>query len=247
LPAQESNLEAKAPSPADLTATSARGRMLAEYDVAAWHATDAVETLKADHAAAPTYLARKVSGKWEVVFGRLSAERDKFLIVYRATQGASPNEFTAKKLDPPVGDRGFYLAAAKAIETGYKDFGRPARPYNGYVLPTEDGRLYVYLLPAQTNEGVYPLGGDVRYTVTPDGGTIADKHQMHKTIIANKASLPEGQTLAAGTHTHALNNHIEDSDVFHVLTRTPQIPEYVGTPDKHMYKIETDGTITLAR
>jgi len=233
-----------APSPAQLAATTARGRMLADYDVAAWHATDAVETLKPDHAAAPLYLARKVGGKWEVVFGRPSPERDKFLILYRASQGATPEEFSVKKFDPPAEDRGFYFQASKAIETAAKDFGKPGRPYNSYVLPSESGQLYVYFLPGQTAEGVYPLGGDVRYTVTVDGSTIAGKRQMHKSIVEKKDSVQPGQTLAGGYHSHAISNDVEDSDVFHVLTRSPSVPEIVGTPDKHVYEIHTDGSIT---
>ena len=230
-------------SSADLKATTARGRLLAEYDVAAWHATDAVEALKPDHAAAPIYLAHKVGGKWEVAFGRMSPKEDSFLVVYRAAEGATPDAFTAKTVAPPAEDRGFYFDAARAIQTATKDFGNPGRPYNHYVLPSENGQLYVYFLPAQTAQGVYPLGGDVRYTVTLDGSTIANKRQMHKTIIEKKNSLPEGQQLAAGYHTHVLNNAIEDSDVFHVLTRLPSIPEIVGTADKHMYEIQTDGSI----
>jgi hypothetical protein len=241
--AQDAKPESKAPSAADLEATSARGRMLAEYDVAAWHATDAVEVLKPDHAAAPVYLAHKVGGRWEVAFGRMNAQGEAFLVVYRASQGAKPEEFSAKKLDPAAGDRGFYFEASKAIETASKDFGKPARPYNSYVLPSENGQLYVYFLPAQTTEGLYPLGGDVRFTVTLDGGTIVDKRQMHKTIMENRDALQPGQNLAAGYHTHALNNAVEDSDVFHVLTRNPPLPEYVSTPDKHVYEIQTDGSI----
>ena len=219
--------------------------MLAEYDVAAWHATDAVEALKPDHAAAPLSLAKKVGDKWEVVFGRPSPERDRFLILYRASQGATPENFSAKKLDPPAQDRGFYFHASKAIETTAKELGKLDRPYNSYVLPSEDGQLYVYFLPGQTTEGIYPLGGDMRYTVTLDGGTILGKRQMHSKIVEKDETVQEGQKLAAGYHTHALNNDLEDSDVFHVLTRNPSIPEYVGMPDKHVYEIEIDGSIKL--
>jgi hypothetical protein len=236
----------EAPTAADLKATAARGRLLAEYDVAAWHATDAVEALKPDHAAAPMYLAQKIGGKWEVVFGRMSPQQDKFLILYRATQGATPQQFTVKRTNPSDEDQGFYFEAAKAIETAARDFGKPDRPYNTYILPSGNGQLYVYFLPAQTTEGVYPLGGDVRYTVTLDGGMLVTKRQMHTTIIETKPSAQAGQTIA-GTHTHVLNNEIEDSDVFHVLTRRPAIPEYVATPDKHLYEIKTDGSIARIR
>ena len=235
--------ENRTPTHEELVATTARGRMLADYDIAAWHATDAVEALKADHATAPMYLAHRIGEKWEVAFGRLSPDGGSFLIVYRASEGASETEFTAKKLDPPAEDHGFYLGAAKALEISAKDFGKQTRPYNTYIIPTENGQLYVYFMPGQTAEGVYPLGGDVRYTVTLDGSTIVEKRQMHKTIIEKRNNPQPGQEVAAGYHTHALNNDVEDSDVFHVLTRQPLIPEVVGTPDQHAYEIETTGTI----
>ncbi len=60
-----------------------RGRLLAEYDMAAWHATDAVEALKPDKSAAPVYIARKIDAAWEVAFGRLDEKRDRFLVVYQ--------------------------------------------------------------------------------------------------------------------------------------------------------------------
>ena len=40
LSGQKAEQENTAPTPSDLQAISARGKMLAEYDVAAWHATD---------------------------------------------------------------------------------------------------------------------------------------------------------------------------------------------------------------
>jgi hypothetical protein len=122
------------PSAAELAAITERGRMLQEYDVAAWHATDAVEALKPDKSAAPLYIARKTSSGWEVAFGRLSAGRDIFLIVYLAFQSGPTGEFAVKKVDPFIEDRGFYLAAANAIETASRDFGKPGRAYNTYVL-----------------------------------------------------------------------------------------------------------------
>jgi hypothetical protein len=244
--AQKETKEGAAPSSAELAATTARGRMLEEYDVAAASATDAMVALKPDASVAPYFIARKTDKAWKVAFGRLNQNRDKFLIVYLASQGASPKELTAKKVDPPLEDHGFYLGAAKAIQTASHDFGTPNRNYNAYVLPAETGQFYVYLLPAQTEEGVFPLGGDVRYTIAADG-TIVDKRQMHRTIIENKSSMKPGEKLAAGYHTHVLGNAPEDSDVFHVLRRKPSLPEYVKTPDKHVYAIQTDGSIKRVR
>jgi hypothetical protein len=237
------------PSADELAAITARGRILAEYDVAAWHASDAVVELKPDKTVSPFYIARQTANGWEVAFGRLSESRDRFLIVYQAFQGAMPVEFTVKKPDPPVEDHGFYLAAAKAIETASRDFGKPSRAYNTYVLPTESGQLYVYLLPAQTVNGIYPLGGDVRYTITPDGGAIVEKRQMHKTILEfdmNDAS-KRMTKVESGIHTHVLSSLPEDSDVFYVLSRKPLIPEYIGTMDKKIYVVQVDGTILIGK
>jgi len=154
-------------------------------------------------------------------------------------------DFSVVKHDPPIEDAGFYLAAAKASEKALADFPLEKRPYYTYVLPRADGQLYFYLLPATNENGVYLLGGDIRYLFSADGTTILDRHPMHKTILTfdtNQKS-KEVKQVVSGVHTHVLSNCPEDSDVFYVLTRKPSIPEYVGTMDKNIYAIETDGTI----
>ncbi len=226
-----------------------RGRLLAEYDMAAWHATDAVEALKPDKSAAPVYIARKIDAAWEVAFGRLDEKRDRFLVVYQASQVGGPKQFTVRKLDPPAEDQGFYLAAAKALVTALRDFGKQGRPYNRYVLPAEKHQLYIYFLPAQTTNDVYPLGGDVRYLISEDGSAVVEKRQMHKTIFEfdMRDTAAKLKKIESGIHTHVLSNVPEDSDVFYVLSRTPSIPEYVGTLDKKIYVIQVDGTIYLGK
>jgi hypothetical protein len=234
---------------AELEAITARGRMLEEYDVAAWHATDVVQDLKPEKGSTRYYIARKAETGWVVVFGRLNETQDKFLTVYQATQGTRPEYFTVKKYDPPQESADFFFFAARAFEAALKDLGAVNRPYNAYAIPSETGQLYVYLLPAQTQDTIYPLGGDVRYTFTADGGTMVEKHPMHKTIleIDYGPSADKGKEPVSGFHTHVLSNVPEDSDVFHVLTRKPLIPEYVGTMDKKIWVIQTDGTILLGK
>jgi hypothetical protein len=237
------------PSSAELAAITARGKMLEEYDVASWHATDVFQDLKPEKGSTRFYIAKRLPTGWEVVFGRMSDARDKFLIVYRATQGTQPEFFTIKKLDPPAEDTDFYLSAAKAFETALKDLGPVNRPYNAYAVPSEAGQLFVYLLPAQTQNTIYPLGGDIRYTFSADGGTLIEKHPMHKTIldIDYAPAANHGKKTVSGIHTHVLSDVPEDSDVFHVLTRKPSIPEYIGTMDKKIWVIQTDGTILLGK
>jgi hypothetical protein len=223
---------------------TARGRALYEYDQAAWHATDAVQATNPSTQALGRYIARKSDAGWKVAFGRLNNTHDKFMVAYEATQGASLQDFTVKKLDPPQEDTSFYLAAAEAIDTALNDFRGEKRSYNVAVLPAPVNQLYVYVVPAQTKTGIYPLGGDVRYLITPDGHNIMEKRQLHKTILENSdSSLPKGTTPAAGFHTHVLSDVPEDTDVFYVLTRQPPQPEYIGTMNKKLYVISTDGAI----
>jgi hypothetical protein len=231
------------PSPV-LPDVTARGRALYEYDQAAWHASDAVQAPHPPTESVARYIARKSDTGWTVAFGHLNERRDKFLVGYEAIQGATLQEFRVKKLDPPQEDTSFYLATAKAIDVALDDFQGEKRPYNVAVLPAPSNQLYVYVIPAQTKPGIYPLGSDVRYLITADGGTIAEKRQLHKNMIEfSPSSTPKGAIPAGGFHTHILSDVPEDTDVFYVLTRQPPLPEMIGTRNKKLYEISKDGTI----
>jgi len=65
---------------------------------------------------------------------------------------------------------------------------------------------------------------------------------MHKSIIENPAP-DNGAKTVAGVHTHVLTDVPEDSDVFHVLTGKPSVPEYIMTSKKGGYLVREDGTI----
>jgi hypothetical protein len=225
-------------SKAELSEITERGRQLAEYDVAAWYATDAVFAMKPAEGSIARYIAKKTDNKWTVVFGRFNEKRDKFLIMYEANQGAQPKEFDVKKYDAPKEDAGFYLSAAQAIETSLADFRGEKRPYNVAVLPIKSNQMYVYIVPAQTKLNVYPLGGDVRYLISSAGSKIVEKRQLHKAILEIETS----ETTEGGFHVAVLDDIPEDTDVFHVLSRKPTFPEWIAT-SKYVYRIEIDGTI----
>jgi len=223
---------------AELAQITERGRNLAAYDVAAWYATDAVIALKPAEGSVVRYIAKRTGDRWTVAFGRLNETRDKFLISYEATQGSAPKEFKASSLGPPREDAGFFLFAARAIDTALADFKGEARPYNVAVLPAPSDRLYVYVLPAQTQNGVYPLGGDARYLISGDGLKMIEKRQMHKAIIEFSGA----GNAEAGYHTAIMDQIPEDSDVFHVLARKPSLPEWIATKS-FVYQIQPDGSI----
>ena len=240
-----------APSSAELQAITERGRALAEYDQAAWHATDAVQTANPRTVEGQHYIAKKENERWLVVFGALNADKSKFLIGYEAEQLAKPKEFKVIKDEPAKEETAFYLFAARALEMALADFGRANRPYNGAVLPVagrdgkdQPGLLYVYLYPAQTKAGIYPLGGDVRYLMSADGMKIIEKRQMHKTVL--DVAPVKGKKMVFGYHTHVLSDVPEDTDVLHVLQQDPPLPETITT--QHLvYEVAIDGTIRIKK
>ena len=233
------------PAAQELMAITERGIALNEYDQAAWHATDAVQTANPKTVEGQRYIAKKENGRWTVAFGKLSADKSLFQIYYEVAQQIKPQEFKVKEETPERGDNGFYLVAARAIEVALGDFRGEKRPYNEAVLPAPQDQLFVYVYPAQTKARVYPLGGDVRYLISSDGTKILEKRQMHKTILETPPP-DKGKKLAAGFHSHVLGDLPEDTDVFHVLTQDPRMPEIVGTAH-FTYRVQTDGAITIEK
>jgi len=233
---------------AELDSITARGRVLAEYDAAAWHGTDAVMKLQLKPDLVDGYLARRgADGRWEVVFGRSTAAGDTFHISYRALQRApGDTAFSASTVSPPSAETDYYARASRALNAGRREFERPTRPYNAVVVPVDDtGDWYVYLVPAPTVAGVWPLGGDVRYRVSADGRTIIERRRLHNAVIefdARAATAMPGKRLEAGSHTAVLADRPEDTDVFYVLTREPRLPEYIVSRS-YYFRIDVDGRI----
>jgi hypothetical protein len=234
-----------APTADSLAAITIRGRLLAEYDYAAWIASDSLVARRPDMSVARSYVARRVGDRWTVAFGRMSATQDTFHVAYEVRQRSSdPQRFDIEAVTPPRPDTGFYLRASRALDLARADFGRRDRPYNAATLERPDGGFWVYLMPAQVQDGVYPLGADVRYHVANDGRSIITKRQLHNALLEYSGQSRPGSELKAGTHAAILDDIPEDTDVFHVLVRRPSVPEYIPT-QAFVYAIYPDGGIRL--
>jgi hypothetical protein len=231
------------PSAVELAAITQRGRMLAEYDTAAWHATDAVMASHRKSEPSGRYIAHDTDAGWIVDFGHLNGAGSKFLVDHEATQAGIETPFVVRDFNPEREDLGWNLAAANGINTAMKDFGGTSRPYNVAVLPESAGGMYVYLYPAQVNADEYVVGADVRYHLSADGGKIIEKRRMHKSIITY-AFKSSSETMAGGYHTHVLSDLPEDTDVLLVLTRRPRVPEFVAA-GAYMFTIDVNGNIKV--
>ena len=231
------------PTSDELMAITRRGTLLYEYDQAVWHASDAAETANPKTIEGQQSLAKNENGKWIVVFGRLNADKSRFGIRYEAVEQTKPQEFRVSAETPERADDGFYLLAARAMEVALADFRGEKRPYNVAVLPAPEDQFFVYVYPAQTKPQIYPLGGDARYLLSADGTKIVEKRQLHKSILES-ARFDKGKKRAAGMHSHAPGDLVEDTDVFHVLTQDPRTPETIDTLH-FVYTVRTDGTIAV--
>jgi hypothetical protein len=227
-----------------LSGVTERGRALYAYDQCAWHGTDAIFALHPDMHGATHYICLKALEGWDLVFPRWNAAHDRLLVAYEAVEAGGPENYTAKAYDPPREGPQDLIAKERALELAISDFGEVKRQYNTAILPVGDGSLYVYLYPAQTRADVWPLGGDVRYTISADGRQIIEKRQLHKAIL--DMQFDPKMHIVSGVHIHVLSDVPEDTDVFYVLTRKPSIPEFIGA-GKRMFTVNTDGGIQITR
>jgi hypothetical protein len=227
-----------------LSGVTARGRVLYEYDQAAWHATDAFLALHPETNGLARYICVKSIVGWIVYFPKWNALHDHIQVMYEAVETREPGKFKATKYDPPREGPDDLIAKERALELAIDDFRPQGRPYNTAILPAESGTFYVYLYPGQTEDDVWPIGGDVRYRISPDGRSIIEKRLLHKSILEMKFD-PQ-QKAVAGVHSHILSDVPEDTDVLYVLTRKPSVPEYIGA-GKRVFVINTDGSIQIQK
>ncbi len=159
--------------------------------------------------------------------------------VGRPTHADRRDRLRARHPCRPAGPQGANYSTLKAF---VQHLEGEQRPYNVAVLPAEKGQVWVYLGPAPTKPNVWPLGGDVRYLISADGTKIVSKRQLHKAVIEVEPPKDRDNQLVAGMHTHVLDDIPEDTDVFHVLTRKPAVPELVITK-QFVFQVGPDGTI----
>ena len=226
-----------------LAGVTERGRALYAYDQVAWHGTDAFLELKPNTEGLAHYICVKGPAGWVVTFPKWNETHDKLLFVYEALESA-PVKYKARAYDHPREAPEALVLMERALELALADFRGENRPYNTAILPAAGGNLYVYIYPAQTKDTIWPLGGDVRYTVSADGKQVIEKRQLHKSILDREFKPNAG--IVGGAHSHFLSDVPEDTDVLFVLTRKPSIPEYVGT-QKGVFVVNTDGTIAIAK
>jgi len=223
---------------AELAAIAERGKAIAAYDAAAWHATDAVQALHPKTGLAQMYIGQQTSAGWVIAFGRLNETKDKFLLAFETTPTSDIKQPKVSVNTPPSEKQGQWLDEARAYDTARTTFKPQVRPYNGTVLPAPQGEWYVYFYPAQTTFESFPAGADIRYRISQDGSRIVETHRMHASLLEYK--VPKGGQAEMTYRTSFLDDAPEDTDVANVLMMG-NIPMIISG-HKFTYQIAADGT-----
>ncbi len=96
------------------------------------------------------------------------------------------------------------VAAERARAREYKPC-TPA-PFNTVVLPSRPGGpILVYLLTAQQDAATYPMGGNYRVIVGPDGSALASRPYSVSCLSLSAPKLPAGAKPVGFTVTHLLD------------------------------------------
>jgi hypothetical protein len=153
--------------------------------------------------------------------------------------------FEFHKFEVPGPDIDYLVRATRAMDMAVAALGARSRPYQAAAIPAENGDWWVYLTPASDFTSDFPLGDDVRFRISAEADRILETRRMHKGIVEYDRHARSGAArLASSSHKTSLRDEPEDSDVYYVLSRRPQVPEIVET--KHFrYVVENDGSIKL--
>jgi hypothetical protein len=244
---RQASLDRGGVSDSALAQITARGRTIAGYQEATWRATAKLRASQSD--AALRHVAFHTDSGWTVAFGRLSTSRDTFYVSHLAApaliDGCRVDSLMQiSTLATPAADTGYVLRAARAVDTAVALFGRTSRPYESVVLPAPGGAWWVYMLPSPNGAGAYPLGDDMRYHVSADARRVSEARRLHLgTIEFDRTNKPDAQYVAS-SHTTAVSDIPEETDVAHVLTRRPRVLGYVFTP-QYLYMINEDGSLRM--
>ncbi|MDQ5933388.1 MAG: hypothetical protein QG574_686 [Cyanobacteriota bacterium erpe_2018_sw_21hr_WHONDRS-SW48-000092_B_bin.40] len=239
----------KPPNALVLGSITKRGKDLYEYDKACSQATDALLAQVKNAASFKLFVAYPEHDIWHVAFGTMGDDGESFLVAYEVTlkpdKPADVKSYDIFKLD-----KAEFFRRAKALSACQSKLKSTGPLMNYAAIPNQDDKntYWVYQFPGTTEPGVFLLGGDVRYLVSNSDHKILQTRQMHRSVLSwpKRGDLPNDAHLQGGCHSAILDDEPEDTDVFHVLLRQPQLPEYIATAN-WIFCVETDGTIRLVK
>lgn len=236
-----------------------RGRMLYQFDQAAWHATDklmedakAAGKLDIIHSQLSGWVVQPAdSAMLDVVFYDRTSPVPKRLYTARMADGgkrvvsgnfAGPDAVITDALTLSLIKA--RAAAQKALQ-GQSILRCKKENFNFAVLPPEQpgGAISVYLLTPQSDMASVPFGGHLRIMVSPNG-TVGPAHPFTKSCLELPTKLAKDAPTGL-IATQLLDPLPTEVDVFTMFVAG--IPLYILTPDNRIWAIEASGGYARAR
>ena len=133
------------------------------------------------------------------------------------------------------------LARARAIAADYARQNSlapcTASPFNTVLMPSRNnGPIAVYLLSAQVDNASYPVGGHYRVVVSPEGKVLSSRAYSKSCINMGLPKRSSGKAPAGLVVSHLLDPVPTEMHVF--ASFSLQLPLYVITPDKRLWKVK---------
>ena len=126
------------------------------------------------------------------------------------------------------------MAAARAATEGLDHRACTAQPFNVFVVPpaSASAPIDVYQVTAPTQRGHYPLGGNYRTTIAPDG-TVAESRGFTNSCLDIEAAAPTaGQPARPIGVTHLLDRTPTEIHVFLALWSGHPLLVATGDPQR---------------
>ncbi|MEZ5893471.1 MAG: hypothetical protein R3C58_10085 [Parvularculaceae bacterium] len=219
------------------------GRIIYDYDIAAWVATDLlVERIGALDGKVSGWIVEKADGGERVLFYRgsngLFAPGYSIDVRKGKAVGASFAAYPADAALTPA-----QATMIKAREAGLKAGASGCSPsYNTVVIPDETIGYLVYILAATTDPNAVQIGGHLRHDIDAAGENVVGFRKFTNSCIALSKVAPDGKSIVVAllvsqvltaypTEIHVWASLLHDIDLF------------VVTGEKALWKV-SGGQIT---
>lgn len=230
---------------ASLRAAGERGKLLFELDRAAWITTDDmlqrfgrrdmpikgwVVELDGAEAYRVTYFGDGSTGPVAWYSGSVRAGK------------VISGETFPEAARPPLTAAQRRLKQAADVARGFAEY-QPCTParFNVAVVPpaSPEAPVDAYLLSAQTEANVYPMGGHYRLSIGPGGRLLSHRRFMNSCMNVDTAAAPAGAIPAALVLTHLLDPVPTEIHVW--LSLAMRKPIFVGTArPRRIWSVEGD-------
>lgn len=209
------------------------GREIYEQDRFAWVGTDALLAAVAEERLAGTigWIVVERDGADVVRFGRgsMEAPEPSFDITFRGDAEPVVTEASGVFSEHE-------LAMFRGVALARTGITQPcSNRYNSVVLPDPDGDGWlVWMFAATTQQGVVPVGGHYRFTLSQDGRTIEQADRLSRSCLTMDRP-PSAVGLGVS---HIVSDTPVEAHVF--LSLSHGLPLFVIIPDGEMWQVNGD-------